>query len=289
VIDFTNRYRCKDGSYRWIEWRSKPYQNDLIYAAARDITERKHSEEEIYELNATLEQHVEERTAQLVAANQELESFAYSVSHDLRAPLRSIDGFSHGLQENYFDQLDETGKDYLKRIRNSTKRMADLIDDMLRLSRISRSEMSVSQVDLCELVRTSVETLQTTQPERHVEIIMPEKLMARADSSLMGIAIDNLIRNAWKFTNKCPEARIELGTVKQKGRVVFFIRDNGAGFDMTYVDKLFKSFERLHSPREYEGTGIGLAIVKRIIQRHGGQVWAEAEVDRGATFYFTLP
>ncbi len=289
VIDFTNRYRCKDGSYRWIEWRSKPFQNDLIYAAARDITERKHSEEKIYELNATLEQHVEERTAQLVAANQELESFAYSVSHDLRAPLRSIDGFSHGLQTNYATQLDETGKDYLSRIRNSTKRMADLIDDILRLSRISRSEMSISEVDLCELVNTSLEVLQAGQPERHIEINMPEKLTLRADSSLMGIAIDNLIRNAWKFTSKCADARIELGSFKQKGREVFFIRDNGAGFDMTYVDKLFKSFERLHSPRDYEGTGIGLAIVKRIIQRHGGQVWAEGEVDKGATFYFSLP
>ena len=288
VIDFTNRYRCKDGSYRWIEWRSKPYLQNLIYAAARDITERKQAEEAIYELNATLEQHVQERTAQLLASNQELESFSYSVSHDLRAPLRSIDGFSQVFQEDYASQLDDTAQEYLRRIRSSTLHMSHLIDDMLRLARITRCEMHMSTVDLCELTRSVLVELQTSQPERHVEIVMPEKLMVCADASMMGIVLDNLLRNAWKFTCKCAMARIELGSLKKDGEDVYFVRDNGAGFDMVYVDKLFKSFERLHSSQEYEGTGIGLAIVKRIIQRHGGAVWAEGEIDQGATFYFTI-
>jgi P-type Cu+ transporter len=288
VIDFTNRYRCKDGSYRWIEWRSKPYQGDMIYAAARDITERKQAEVDIRELNASLEQRVQDRTAQLVAANQELESFSYSVSHDLRAPLRSIDGFSLALQEDYSDQLDPAAHGYLIRIRSSTQHMSHLIDDLLRLAKVARCEIKMSEVDLCALAGSTLENLQSDQPDRQVEVQMPTKLVVRADESLMSIALDNLLRNAWKFTRKHPAARIELGSLKKDGKDVFFVKDNGAGFDMAYVDKLFRSFERLHVSQDYEGTGIGLALVKRIIQRHGGQVWAEGEVDQGATFYFTL-
>lgn len=288
VIDFTNRYRRKDGTYRWIEWRSKPYQNDLIYAAAHDITDRKRAEEEIHQLNATLEQRVQDRTAQLVAANQELESFSYSVSHDLRAPLRTIDGFSQVLLEDYSDLFDADAKEHFNRIRSSTQQMASLIDELLRLSRITRSEIKIGEVDLCELTRITLNTLQAEQPERKIEVVMPAKMIVQADVSLMSIAIDNLLRNAWKFTRNCEKPRIELGYFDQDGREVFFIRDNGAGFDMSFTNKLFRSFERLHSSREYEGTGIGLAIVKRVIQRHGGQVWAEGEVNKGATFYFTL-
>jgi P-type Cu+ transporter len=288
VLDFTNRYRCKDGSYRWIEWRSKPFQQGLIYAAARDITERKRAEEEIRELNATLEQHVQERTAQLLVANRELESFSYSVSHDLRAPLRSIDGFSQAFKEDYADQLDDRARDYLNRIRTATQRMSQLIDDLLRLSRISRSEMTMSEVDLCALVRETMDEMQSAQPERQVELIMPAQLVVRADSRLMSIAIENLLQNAWKFTRNRAQTRIELGRLEQNNKVIHFIRDNGSGFDMKYSDKLFHPFERLHSTNDFEGTGIGLAIVSRIILRHGGQVWAEGGVDQGATFYFTL-
>ncbi|HEY9074917.1 MAG TPA: heavy metal translocating P-type ATPase [Anaerolineaceae bacterium] len=288
IIDFTNRYRCKDGTYRWIEWRSKPVQDNLVYAAARDITERKQAEEQILNLNATLEQKVQSRTAQLLAANQELESFSYSVSHDLRAPLRSIDGYSHILLEDYSEQLDTDGKNYLQRISHSTQHMATLIDDLLRLSRITRAEMVIGEVDISSLARESIQALQADEPGRQVEIHLPDQLIVQADRNLMSIAIDNLIRNAWKFTRNYPDARIELGTQEKEGKRVFYIRDNGAGFDMSHVNKLFQSFERLHSTREYEGTGIGLAIVKRVIQRHGGQVWAEGETGKGATFYFTL-
>jgi P-type Cu+ transporter len=288
VIDFTNRYRCKDGSYRWIEWRSKPYQEGLVYAAARDITERKQSEEEIIRLNATLEQRVTERTAQLVAANQELEAFSYSVSHDLRAPLRTIDGFSQALKEDYSDCLAEEGIGYLDRIRTSSQHMAALIDDMLRLSRITRSEIRIEEVDLARLAGEILADLRMSEPDRQVEVTLPETLPVQADLNLMKIAIDNLMRNAWKFTRNTLSAAIELGVRQQDGKEVFFIRDNGAGFDMAFSAKLFRSFERLHSPRDYEGTGIGLAIVKRVIQRHGGQVWAEGETGVGATFFFTL-
>jgi P-type Cu+ transporter len=288
VIDFINRYRCRDGSYRWIEWRSKPFQQNLIYAAARDITERKQAESEIYELNASLEQRVQDRTAQLLVANQELEAFSYSVSHDLRAPLRSIDGFSQAIQEDYAAQLDATAATYLQKIRSSTQRMANLIDDLLKLSRVARHEIQYQEVDLCALAQPIIADLQATCPGQQVEMIMPPQLMVYADSNLMGIVLDNLLRNAWKFTRRTTAARIELGSLFKEDKKIYFVRDNGAGFDMAYIDKLFRSFERLHSPLEYEGTGIGLAMVKRIIQRHGGQVWAEGEVNQGATFYFAL-
>jgi len=289
VLDFTNRYRCRDGTYRWIEWCSKPYQNGVIYAAARDVTERRQNEEKIRELNASLEQRVQERTAQLLAANQELESFSYSVSHDLRAPLRSIDGFSQVLQEEYIDSLDDTARDYFNRIRNSTHHMADLIDDLLRLSRVTRSEMKLTEMDLCPMALKILDAFRGAEAERRVELVLPEKLIVLADANLMEIALDNLLRNAWKFTSKSATARIEMGSFEKNGKKVIFIRDNGAGFDMAYVDRLFLSFERLHSSQDYEGSGIGLAMIKRIIQRHGGSVWAEGEVGKGATFFMELP
>jgi light-regulated signal transduction histidine kinase (bacteriophytochrome) len=254
-----------------------------------EIIERRKAEEENRQLNLFLEERVKDRTLQLEITNRELESFSYSVSHDLRAPLRSIDGFGQALLEDYGDTLDPVANGYLQKIRSSTRHMSNLIDDMLRLARVTRVEMQITRVDISLIANRILEDLQTTQPERLVKVVIPEKIMVKADQDLIEIVLDNLLRNAWKFTNKCPLASIEMGMTRIKEKEVYFVRDNGAGFDMAYVDKLFKSFERLHRVQEYEGTGIGLAIVKRIIQRHGGEVWAEGEVNKGATFYFSLP
>jgi PAS domain S-box-containing protein len=225
---------------------------------------------------------------ELEQVNKELEAFSYSVSHDLRAPLRSIDGFSQALLEDYEDKLDEQGKDYLRRVRAATQRMSQLIDDLLNLSRISRTEMHYEEVNLTAIAKAIAAELQKTQPERQVEFVIGENIVARGDSHLLSIVLDNLLRNAWKFTSKHLHARIEFGTIQQDGRLVYYVRDNGAGFDMNYANKLFTPFQRLHKSTEFEGTGIGLATVQRIIHRHGGSVWAEGEVEKGATFYFTL-
>jgi len=239
-------------------------------------------------LNADLERRVIERTARLEALNRELEAFSYSVSHDLRAPLRSIDGFSQSLLEDYAGRLDDTGRDYLCRVRAASQRMAQLIDDLLNLSRITRAEIYREEVDLSALARSIVAELQKSQPERPVEFTIAPGLAAEGDARLLRIALENLLNNAWKFTSKHPAARIEFGAMEQEGQTVYFIRDDGAGFDMAYADKLFGAFQRLHTASEFPGTGIGLATVQRIIHRHGGCVWARGEVERGATFYFTL-
>jgi len=238
---------------------------------------------------ATEEQRVIERTAQLKAANQELEAFAYSVSHDLRAPLRSIDGFSRALLQDYADRLDDPGQHYLQRIRAATQQMSQLIDDLLKLSRVTRSEMRREPVDLSALARAIAAELQATQPERQVEWSIAPRLVVNADAHLMRILLNNLMGNAWKFTAKHSTAKIELGTTQQDSQPVYFVRDDGAGFDITYVDKLFGAFQRLHSANEFEGTGIGLATVQRIVHRHGGRVWAKGAVEQGAAVYFTLP
>jgi signal transduction histidine kinase len=239
-----------------------------------------------------LEQRVRDRTAQLEAANKELEAFSYSVSHDLRAPLRSIDGFSQALLEDYFDKMDEQGKDYLHRVRAASQRMAQLIDDVLNLSRVTRSEMRFEKIDLGTLVSKIRKELQERQPDRKVEFAISSGLVGRGDARLLRIVLENLLGNAWKFTGKHPLAKIEFG-VRHVGhgydKPVFYVRDDGAGFDMAYVDKLFVPFQRLHASAEFPGTGIGLATVQRIIHRHGGRVWAEGAVEKGATFYFTLP
>jgi light-regulated signal transduction histidine kinase (bacteriophytochrome) len=210
------------------------------------------------------------------------------VSHDLRAPLRSIEGFSQALLEDYGTALDEQGRDYLQRVSNGAARMSELIDDLLALSRVSRSEMLRGPVDLSALATTVAQTLQARTPQRPVSVEIAPGLSAEGDVRLLQIALENLLGNAWKFTRKQPQPRIEFGVTEQDGMSVYFVRDNGAGFDMQYVDKLFGVFQRLHRAEEFEGTGIGLATVHRIIARHGGRVWAEAALNQGATFYFTL-
>lgn len=236
----------------------------------------------------TLEQRVAERTAQLANSNAELEAFSYSVSHDLRAPLRSIEGFSQALLEDYRAVLDEQGRDYLQRVRNGAARMSDLIDDLLALSRVSRSAMIRGPVDLSALATTVAQTLQARAPQRRVSIEVVPGLSAVGDARLLQIALENLLGNAWKFTRKQPQAHIEFGVTEQDGMPAYYVRDNGAGFDMAHAAKLFGAFERLHLDSDFEGTGIGLATVRRVIQRHGGKVWAEGKPGQGATFYFTL-
>lgn len=253
-----------------------------------DISERLRAEQEIRALNRSLEDRVAVRTRELEEAAEELESFSYSVSHDLRGPLRSINGFSLAVLERYGEKLEDQGRSYLERVRQATDRMGRLIDDLLALSRVGRAELIPEPLDLGKMVNEKAEELKGEEPEREVEFIVPEDLKALGDERLIGVVVDNLVRNAWKFSSKHTTARIEIGKQEQNGETVYFVKDNGAGFDMEYADKLFLPFQRLHPTGQFEGSGIGLATVKRIIQRHGGRIWAEGEVENGATVYFPL-
>ena len=272
--------RRKDGTEFPLELSLATWNQgaELAFTAIiRDITTRKQGEEQL-----------QSYAAQLEAANKELEAFSYSVSHDLRAPLRSIDGFSQALLEDYHDRVDDTGRDFLQRVRAASQRMATLIDDLLSLSRVTRGELQVREVDLSALAAALAAELQKGDPERNVTFAIAPDLVARADAGLIRIVLQNLLANAWKFTGQRSPAHVEVGVTAQNGRRAFFVRDDGAGFDMAYAAKLFGAFQRLHASDEFPGSGIGLATVQRIIHRHGGQVWAEGTPGRGATFYFTL-
>ncbi len=313
VVGFTNRYRCKDGSYRWIEWRSAP-AGKLIYAAARDITlhiessaqlremnetldhrvqerteQLQASEARLRRLNAELEERVHERTASLEAANRELEAFSYSVSHDLRAPLRHIGGFVDLLQRDAEGWLDEKSKRWLGLVAEASKDMGQLIDDLLVFSRMGRTEMLHTDCDLQSMTAEIVRAFEHELSGRRVEWVIPDLPTVRGDPSMLRLVMTNLLGNALKYSRPRDPARIEIASEESETEWTITVRDNGVGFDMRYVDKLFGVFQRLHSAKEYEGTGIGLANVQRIIHRHGGKVWAEGALDDGATFHFTLP
>ncbi|WP_051180797.1 MHYT domain-containing protein [Thermithiobacillus tepidarius DSM 3134] len=299
VRDYETELLCRDGSVRAVSISMAPLRQGGrvvgVVGTAEDISERKRAEAAIRQLNAELEQRVAERTAELTAVNaelmalnRELEAFSYSVSHDLRAPLRAIHGFSQVLLEDYNGKLDSDGQKYLERVLNASQRMGQLIDDLLSLSRITRSEMHREPVNLSMLAHGIAAALQAEQPTRRVNFVIEPEVTAHGDPRLLEILLDNLLGNAWKFTGKRNNARIEFGVREEAGERVYFVRDNGAGFDMAYADKLFGAFQRLHGVTEFEGTGIGLAIVQRVIDRHGGRIWAEGAVEQGAAFYFTL-
>jgi PAS domain S-box-containing protein len=276
------RLRERTGAYHWFLRRALPVRDQAgritrWYGTCTNIDAVKHTEDVLRRANIETD-----------ASNRELEAFSYSVAHDLRSPLRSIDGFSLALLEDNADQLDEEGKSNLARVRAAAQRMARLIDDLLSLSRVSRAEIRRDRVDLGLVARGVAARLHETEPLRDVDVVVDEGLVAFGDTNLLGVVMENLLGNAWKFTSQRPKARIEVGVTSKDGQLAYFIRDNGAGFDMTYASKLFGAFQRLHGATEFPGTGIGLATVHRIVRRHGGEVWAEGKVAHGATFFFTL-
>lgn len=282
------------GTRRTLETHAAPLRDGngtiiAVLGVTADITERKRSEEQIRQLNAELEQRVQARTSQLEMANKQLDSFAYSASHDLRTPLRAIDGFSQALLDDCGDMLTPAGREHLARVRAATLRMAQLIDDLLQFSRVTRIEISSGDVDLSKLAHEALAQLAQSEPQRQIEIHVAGSLLARGDARLLAIVMSNLLGNAWKYTSKISNARIEFGAERHTDQTVFYVRDNGAGFDMQYAGKLFGVFQRLHRIEEFPGTGVGLAIVANIVNRHGGHVWADSAPKLGSTFYFTLP
>jgi PAS domain S-box-containing protein len=284
----------KDGGVVWVE-ASRAVVRDpegnlvLFVGAVRDITAQRDAEAEVRRLNADLETRVERRTADLERANRNLEAFSYSVSHDLRAPLRALSGYSEALLEEYSDSLGDTGRGYAGRIQAASERMARLIDDLLQLARVSRSQMHLGPVDLSAEVAAVAGELQSVEPGRRIRITVQDGVQVTADRGLIRTVVQNLVENAWKFTARQENPTIEFGSMPaDDAEICCFVRDNGAGFDPAYASKLFQPFQRLHAETDFAGTGIGLASVQRIIERHGGRIWAESEVGRGATFYFTL-
>jgi light-regulated signal transduction histidine kinase (bacteriophytochrome) len=256
-------------------------KNELLRRQAELLVQSEQAALELAETRAELVRELEHK-------NRELESFSYAVSHDLRAPLRRIDSFSRAVLESQGDRLDDTGRKFLGRAREASQQMSQLIDDVLYLSRVTRAELREQEVDLSELTAMIAARLQEGEPERKVEVKIRPGLVVTGDSQLLKIALENLLENAWKFTAREPDARIELGLTQPAGEPTYFLRDNGAGFDMTYAARLFGPFQRLHAQHDFPGSGVGLATVQRIIHRHGGRVWAEGLVGQGATFYFTL-
>jgi PAS domain S-box-containing protein len=276
------RLKEKTGVYHWFLRRALPVRDEAgrikrWFGTCTNIDTVKHTEEVLRRANAEAD-----------AANHELEAFSYSVAHDLRAPLRSIDGFSQAVLEDNADQLDAEGKSNLARVRAAAQRMARLIDDLLSLSRLSRGELVRERVNLTRMACTTVERLREADAWREVDVVIEAGMEVEGDTSLLASVMENLIGNAWKFTNKRPKAHIHVGVATRHGQKVYFVRDDGAGFDMAYAGKLFGAFQRLHANTEFPGTGIGLAIVQRVVRKHGGGAWAEGEVGRGATFFFTL-
>ena len=260
----------------------------LLVRALHYAIERRLAQEEIRTLNRHLERRLSERTVLLESANRELDAFCRAVAHDLRSPLRGIDGFSQALLEECGEQLCEEGHTYLCRIRKAAHRMGQLIDDLLQLSQVTRAAMHRTALDLTALAHTVAAELQSEEPQRRVTFAIADGLAAEGDARLVRMLLDHLLGNAWKFTADCPEGRIEFGVQESDGKPTYFVRDNGVGFDMAHAELLFGPFQRLHAPGQYPGTGIGLALAQRIVHRHGGKIWAEAAVGKGATFYFTL-
>jgi PAS domain S-box-containing protein len=294
VEEFENYVQNSNGERRLIMWNTvvlRDIDNQVIgtLSSGEDITERKKAEEKVRRLNEDLAERDKERTSKLEAANRELEAFSYSISHDLHPPLRSIDGFSKALLKDYNELLDDEGKEYLRRLRAAAVQMGELIDGVLTLSRVTRKDLWNEVFDLSQIADVIAKDLKLIHSNRIIEFKRVENIEAFGDERLLRLVLENLIGNSWKFTATRNPSRIEFGKIEEERKTIFLVRDNGVDFDMSYIDKLFGPFQCLHHTDDYEGAGIGLATVRRIINRHGGQVWAEGEVDKGATFYFTLP
>jgi light-regulated signal transduction histidine kinase (bacteriophytochrome) len=283
ITDLTERKAAEEELSKY-----RDHLEELVIQRTLELEKTNQSLKKEIEERKKIEKELQHRTIEAESANKELESFSYSVSHDLRAPLRVMDGFSEAIFLDYGDKLDEQGQDLLIRIRKASQKMSQLIDDTLKLSRVSRSDMNIEQIDLSEMAKSIASELKATQPERQVKFNIQPEVKTYGDRQLVRMALMNLMENSWKFTGRRRQARIDFGASEQDGKLVAFVKDNGDGFDMKYADKIFRPFSRLHSEKDFPGTGIGLATVQRIIHRHGGKIWPEAQKGKGVTFYFTL-